>query len=106
MRAGPHRSRQTRLAALSGTPAAAGALSSSSRLVAARRGIPAVPLCPVVSSRVWMRLMTTSNRLRMAMRPLGHAPEIVAVHGDQDAVGQVDALDEGDQFAVLRAAVG
>ncbi len=53
-----------------------------------------------------MRLMTTSNRLRMAMRPLGHAPEIVAVHGDQDAVGQVDALDEGDQFAVLRAAVG
>jgi hypothetical protein len=70
VRAGPRRSRQTRLAALSGAPAAAGALSSSSRLVAARRGIPAVPLCPVVSSRVWIHPMTTSNRLRMATTPL------------------------------------
>jgi hypothetical protein len=30
-----------------------------------------------------------------------HASEVVAVHGDQDAVGRVDALDEGNQVAAL-----
>jgi hypothetical protein len=36
----------------------------------------------------------------------GHALEVAPGHGNQDAVAQLDALDKGDQVAVLPAALG